>query len=146
MILSKSFGYALRSILYIAMVNRTRKHVTLNEIAEALGIPRHYLAKIMKRLVKKNILKSIKGPFGGFYLNEMTLDLTLIRIAEVTDEEKQLDSCVIRARSCGEYHHCPLHEQADSIKKQWNSLLLNTTIKDLLKKEGEEFVRSISVG
>jgi Rrf2 family transcriptional regulator, iron-sulfur cluster assembly transcription factor len=145
MILSKSFGYALRSILYVAMINRTRKHVTLNEIAKALGIPRHYLAKIMKRLVKKDILKSIKGPFGGFYLNEITLDLSLIRLAEVTDEAKQFDSCVICTRPCGEYHHCPLHEQADSIKKQWNNLLSNTRVKDLLKNEGEEFVRSISV-
>jgi Rrf2 family iron-sulfur cluster assembly transcriptional regulator len=144
MILSKSFGYALRGILYIAMVNRTRKHVTLNEIAETLGIPRHYLAKIMKRLVKKNILNSIKGPFGGFYLNERTLGLSLIRIAEVTDEGRQFDSCVIRARSCGDYGHCPLHGQADSIKKQWNSLLSDTTVGDLLINEGDEFVRSIS--
>lgn len=144
MILSKSFGYALRSILYVAMKNKTRKHITLDEIAHALSIPRHYLAKIMKRLVKKKIIASIKGPTGGFFLTEQTLNISLDSLADVTGEAKQLNSCVLRTRACDDYVHCPMHEQTNHIRNQWKDLLLNTTIRDLLKEDDESYVLTIS--
>ena len=65
MIFSKSFGYALRGVLYVAL-SADKGPVQLNEIAEALGVPRHFMGKIMKRLAHNSILDSQKGPSGGF--------------------------------------------------------------------------------
>jgi len=73
MLLSKSFGYALRGVLYVAMMNASKKKVQLDEMAEKLAVPRHFLAKVMKRVVKEGILSSVRGLNGGFCINESTL-------------------------------------------------------------------------
>ena len=50
MIFSKSFGYAIRGILYIAVMKNEKQRVQLDEMAGKLNIPRHFLGKIMKRM------------------------------------------------------------------------------------------------
>ncbi|HET7896419.1 MAG TPA: Rrf2 family transcriptional regulator, partial [Flavisolibacter sp.] len=62
-IFSKSFGYSLRGILFVAL-RETHTPVQLDEMAESLGVPRHFMGKIMKQLVKQGILSSLKGPTG----------------------------------------------------------------------------------
>ena len=69
MFLSKSFGYALRGVLYVALIDKEKRKVRLDEIAEKLSVPRHFLAKIMKTMVKESVLQSTKGPYGGFCLD-----------------------------------------------------------------------------
>src|SRR5689334_17340699 len=85
MFFSKSFGYALRGILYVAVMKGRNERVRLDKIAEDLQVPRHFLGKIMKRLVKADILSSVQGHQGGFSINEKTLTTTLIKIVEVTE-------------------------------------------------------------
>ena len=70
MIFSKTFGYALRGVLYLSTINEDKPRVQLDEIAAKLSIPRHFLGKVMKKLVKEGVLSSMKGPFGGFSVNE----------------------------------------------------------------------------
>ena len=80
MILSKSFGYALRGILYVALMKDEQRNVRLDEIARALSVPRHFLGKIMMAVVKAGILKSARGQGGGFYIHESTLQTPLIKV------------------------------------------------------------------
>jgi Rrf2 family protein len=68
MFLSKSFGYALRGILYIAVMQDENRKVQIDEIATKLSVPKHFLGKIMQQVVKAGLLKSTKGPYGGFSL------------------------------------------------------------------------------
>jgi Rrf2 family transcriptional regulator, iron-sulfur cluster assembly transcription factor len=45
MIFSKSFGYALRSVLYVALVKDEKEKTQLDEIAGALNVPRYFLGE-----------------------------------------------------------------------------------------------------
>jgi DNA-binding IclR family transcriptional regulator len=59
--LSKSCIYALRSLVYIGQ-NATQQHkLGIKEIAEELDLPSHFLSKILQRLVKHEIVQSVKG-------------------------------------------------------------------------------------
>ena len=80
MLFSKSFGYALRGILYIASMQDEHRLIQIDEIAAQLNVPRYFMGKILKRLVKENILLSTKGPYGGFSLHQQTLSLPLLPI------------------------------------------------------------------
>ena len=53
MIFSKSFGYAIRSILYVAIMRDEKRYVQVEEIASKLSVPRHFMGKIMKKLAKE---------------------------------------------------------------------------------------------
>jgi len=145
MVFSKSFGYALRGILYVALVSETRARVQLDEMADQLAVPRHFLGKVMKNLVKEGILDSVRGPSGGFYMNEQTLQTPLYRLIEITGEVEEMSMCVLRLRKCNAQHPCPMHSEAIQMRGQWQQLLSSTTIGDLLRKDQPDFIQSIAV-
>lgn len=144
MIFSKSFGYALRGILYIAVMKDEKRYVQVEEIASKLAAPRHFMGKIMKKLAKEKILISTKGPSGGFILNEHTLLMPLMDLIMITDSVEIFNTCVLRAKECNGSNPCPLHPQMESVKHNLKSILSDTTIADLLEGERPEFIRSIS--
>lgn len=142
MIFSKSFGYAIRGILYVALMSDRETNVALDELADNLNIPRHYLGKVMKRIVKEGIIDSRRGPSGGFQANDKTFQISLLKLFEITGEIKQFNSCILRLRSCSETNPCPLHTESGIIKKQWYALMENTTINDLLKRDLSALIKN----
>lgn len=145
MIFSKSFGYALRGILYIALVQEDEgRKVQVDEIAEQLGVPRHFMGKILKGLVKDGLLQSVKGPYGGFALASGTLNTSLFALIELTDGLNTFKNCVLHLRVCNAVNPCPLHFQMEKIKRNLHEVLLGTVVADLLKKDKEQFIKSIA--
>ena len=144
MFLSKSFGYAFRGVLYVALVEKEDRKVQLDEIAKKLSVPRHFLAKIMKTMVKEGIIQSTKGPNGGFSLNKKTLNTRLIKLVSITDGVEQFNSCVLSLRKCNSKNPCPLHYQMLKLRDEMLAQFSKTTIGDLLNKENPDFIKSIS--
>src|SRR5215207_542944 len=116
MFLSKSFGYALRAILYIAAMQDEQRKVQIDEIATRLSVPRHFLGKIMQQMVKAGLLKSTKGPYGGFFLADETLATPVIRLVEITDGMEQFRMCVLKLKYCNGLTPCPLHYEMEEVK------------------------------
>jgi len=144
MIFSKSFGYALRGILYVAIMNETKNRIQLDEIAEKLTVPRYFLGKIMNRLVKDGVLASEKGHNGGFRINDKTINTSLLKLVKITGDSEMFDSCVLRLRKCNSKNPCPLHHEIETLRNQWHQLLAETTVNDLLKKDQPDFIKSIA--
>jgi Rrf2 family protein len=132
MTFSKSFGYALRGILYIAGTGYNRPKVQLDEIANKLAVPKHFLGKIMKKAVKNGVLNSTKGPYGGYSLNDQTLSTPLIELAIITNSRNGFDDCVLHLDKCDADRPCPLHYQMLHYKKDVYTLFASTTIGDLI--------------
>lgn len=145
MIFSKSFGYALRGVLYVRMAGENKKMVQLDEIARELVIPRHFLGKVFKKLVKEGVLSSLKGPYGGYCINEKTIEITLLQLVDMTGEPEEFSSCVLRLRKCDAENPCPMHHQIESLREQWQIVLTSTTIGDLVRKDNPDFIKSIAV-
>jgi len=144
MIFSKSFGYAIRSVLYVAIMRDEKRYVQVEEVASQLAVPRHFMGKIMKKLAKEKILVSTKGPSGGFILSDHTLNMSLMTVIEIIDGVKIFDSCALRAKECNSLNPCPMHFQLEPVKHSLKSVLSDTTIGDLLKENKSEFIKSIS--
>lgn len=144
MFLSKSFGYALRGVLYIALVDKEGRKVQLDEIAEKLSVPRHFLAKIMKMMVKEGILSSTKGPYGGFFLNEVTLKTKLIQLVKITDGVEQFNTCVLSLRKCNSIDPCPLHFQMLKLRDGMMAEFSAKKLGDLLDEKNPDFIKTIS--
>jgi Rrf2 family transcriptional regulator, iron-sulfur cluster assembly transcription factor len=144
MIFSKSFGYAVRGVLYIALMQDEKRYVQVEEIAEKLAVPRHFMGKILKNLVKEGVVSSIKGPSGGFTINEQTLQFTLYRIFAITDGLDTFHNCVLRVKECNSSSPCPMHGHMEDIKAKMKAVLIDTTFNDLLSENKDEFIKSIS--
>jgi Rrf2 family protein len=130
MLLPQTAEYALRAVLHIASFDQDRS-VRVDDIADALGIPRNYLSKTLHQLVRAGILTSTRGPSGGFRLAFPAEELTLERIISrfVVSTERQ---CLLGQGPCGEWPGCAVHERWAPIAMQMRDFFGGTTVADLL--------------
>jgi Rrf2 family protein len=77
--LSSTAQQAIHAVLYIA-ANSGEGPVRVGDVARALGCPRNYLSKTLHGLVRAGVLRSERGPRGGFRLADAPERLTLARI------------------------------------------------------------------
>ena len=82
--ISRSTGYALVAVGYIAK-NYKDGTVLAARISKEYGIPLEYLLKILQQLVRANVLRSKRGPRGGFFLARPAEDITMLQAIEAVD-------------------------------------------------------------
>ena len=145
MTLTKSFGYALRGILYVALSGADKRRIQLDEISKTLRLPRYFLGKVMLRLAKEGILDSGKGYNGGFCVNESTLDTTLYQLLELTGNPHEAGTCALSLKKCNPQNPCPIHQEATVINDQWNRLFAKKTIRDLLARSESNLLESLTI-
>jgi Rrf2 family protein len=129
-IFSKTCEYAIRSVFFIAHRTENGNKVSIKEIAEGISSPEHFLAKILQDLSKRGIVNSAKGPNGGFFMNEISLQRPLVDIVEAIDGNKLFIGCGLGLVSCSSIKPCPLHNQFEVIRNDIHQMLLKTTIKN----------------
>ncbi len=81
---SGSTAYGLLAVGYIAK-NQQKGLVLSHDIANHYNIPLEYLFKIMQEMVRANILRSKRGPRGGFSLAKSPKKITLLEIIEAVE-------------------------------------------------------------
>jgi len=82
--ISRSTGYALLAAGYLAQ--HQKEGITLSQdISKKYNIPLEYLLKILQQLVKANVLRSKRGPRGGFSLARPVKKITLLQVIEAVD-------------------------------------------------------------
>ncbi|MCR5160997.1 MAG: Rrf2 family transcriptional regulator [Lachnospiraceae bacterium] len=84
MILSKKSRYGLRALVDLS-VNSKTEHMALNLIAERNGISPQYLEQVFAALRRAGIVKSIKGPQGGYLLGRPAGKITVSEIVLALD-------------------------------------------------------------
>ncbi len=89
---SSKSEHALHAMLYVAAMKD--RICTIDEISVNEKIPREYLAKILRELVRKGLLRSFKGIFGGYKLAKSPGRISFLDIIEAMDGPLTLVSCV----------------------------------------------------
>ncbi|MCD6395466.1 MAG: Rrf2 family transcriptional regulator [Planctomycetes bacterium] len=79
--MSTTAHYGLIAAAYIAE-QADEGRVKASTISAKYGIPLEYLIKILQQMVKANILRSKRGPTGGFILACPAKEITLLEIIE----------------------------------------------------------------
>ena len=139
---SKTFGYALRATVFVALHGSLEKKVGLLEIADQLGIPNHFLGKIMQDLVRHGLLDSTKGPNGGFFPNEHTPVTPLTDILKITDGNLVFDQCALGIKRCNAANPCPLHDDFAACRNEMIRSLSTKTVQTLAEEvaAGQSFL------
>jgi Rrf2 family protein len=82
--LTRASSYALHAVAHMAATGEDRP-VASHHIAKARGIPELFLLKILKPLVSARILRSVKGPNGGYRLAKPATKITMLEVVEAVD-------------------------------------------------------------
>jgi Rrf2 family protein len=127
MILSRTTQYAIQALIYMA--TQPRGVAVLNRnIAENLGAPPTYLAKVLQNLCRGNLLYSYRGKQGGFCLQEGGEKITLMQIVIITEGPGFTKDCVLGLKICNDKAPCPMHKQWYPIKQEIVKLLESQTL------------------
>lgn len=115
---SKSCEYAIRAVLHIIAHSEGGKRINIGELSNAIGTPRHFTAKLLQSLTRKEIILSAKGPGGGFYFDHDGPDISLMSIVEAIDGKDSFSRCALGLDECSEERPCPLHSHYKGIRLQ----------------------------
>ena len=99
MILTTKARYAVMAVIEIASQN-SLKPISLSEISKSQNISLSYLEQIFVFLRKNNIVKSIKGPGGGYILSKNKSEISVSDIIKAIDEPIKMTRCSIEKQSC----------------------------------------------
>lgn len=131
---SKSCQYAIRAVLYLAEEGKGGQCVGVKEIAENLGVPGPFLAKLLQQLSRNHIIGSTKGPHGGFCMGQKHLENPLIKVIECIDGPDVFSSCALSLPECNAANPCPLHYQSLAYKQGLLKLLKDKTIAEVAQQ------------
>ncbi len=126
--ISGAVSLALHTMALLAMQRRQR--LTNQEIAEMLGASGHHLAKVMQRLAKAELVDSVSGPCGGFTLKKPAKETSLLAVYEAIEGPLVRRGCLLSEPIC-RGSCCVLGEVLDSIHRQLQDYLENTTLAEL---------------
>lgn len=93
--------YALRAVLALARDSKNGKPVSIKTIAEHEDISAEFLEQIFFKLRRAGLIRSVRGPSGGFFFAKALESITLLDILEASGEGLGLSPC-----SCGSKTSC----------------------------------------
>ena len=133
MLVTRETDYAVRTVLYLARDSSRRASVT--EIAEAMRIPKSFLAKLLQRLVRHHILSSSRGVSGGFQLARKPSDINLLSILEAVQGPAGINVCAIDSKRCEMSKSCTVHPVWVDVRKEVERRLKRETIAKLINRD-----------
>jgi Rrf2 family iron-sulfur cluster assembly transcriptional regulator len=130
-VLSHTSDYALRAALVLGRAYG-RQSVPVDDVAEATGAPRNYLAKVLNSLAKAGLVTSARGPSGGFALASPPESITLAAIIDQFDEPHHHTRCLLGNGPCTPNEPCSAHTEWIAVLEARRAPLLRLTLADLL--------------
>lgn len=127
---SNTCEYAIRALTHLAQTT-PGEFCQLSEIAKAQTIPPAFLGKILQNLVRAGILRSARGPGGGYQLAYPPAEISLLDVRHVIDGSDDLNRCAVGLNPCSDDTPCPLHETFKPLREAIHRFLSETTLRDL---------------
>lgn len=130
--LSKTGQHAIRALIALAELPEG-KYAGANAIAESIGAPPNYLAKLLQRYSEEGLVVSQKGLNGGFRLARDARAITLFEVLAPVEDLKRWSNCVLGRDRCCDELPCRLHKQWKVIKESYILLLSETTLAEVVE-------------
>lgn len=122
--------YAVTAMLDLA-IHYEIGPITLSDIAMRQGISLSYLEQLFAKLRKKGLVKSVRGPGGGYGLSLPAKDISITDVVLAVDENVSTMKCAGKA-NCQDNHACLTHDLWEDLSKQIYKFLSDISLQDLM--------------
>ena len=129
--LSNTCKTAIKAVIYLSSKFDTEGNAGIKKIAEFINASEHTVGKILQTLVRQNIINSMKGPTGGFYISKEQQKQPVINIVEAIDGKQIFTSCGLGLSKCSSSHPCPIHDDYKEARDIIENLFRQKRVMDL---------------
>ena len=125
--------YAVTAILDLAFHEQSGP-VSLSHISRRQAISLSYLEQLFTRLRKHELVKSTRGPGGGYSLNRPAQAIAVADVIAAVDEmiDRTRGS---GAGNCHDGQQCLTHDLWDDLSEQIHALLCGISLQDFLDED-----------
>ncbi len=128
---SKACEYGIRALTVIAKASDEDRKLGIKEICEKAQTPISFTAKILQTLVKKGLIRSQKGPSGGFYIDNQLAQVSLYDVVEAIDGSAVFEKCGLGLKACDASRPCPLHDEFEVVRDQLEQMCKSNDLQTL---------------
>lgn len=136
MLISSKSEYGLRALMDIA-INDKGNPVSRSGISQRQQIPLPYLTQVLRTLVNGGLLKSNRGPSGGYTLNREPRDISVLDVVTLLQGPVSPAGCAGAGGATGECEKldgCGLVGVWSELKSSSENVLGQTTLWDIISK------------
>ncbi len=126
--------YGVRALVELAM-HFGEGQVQASEIAYKQGIPEAYLEQVMTALNKFGLVRSRRGPQGGYTLGMDPADITLSMVMTTLEGNTSPLDCITSPTDCMFSDSCAQQEVWKSVEDSIQSVLSNTTLAHIAQRQ-----------
>ena len=128
--------YAVMAMADLAK-NNAKDPTSLTEISLRQGISISFLEQLFLKLRKDNLVKSVRGPLGGYVLSKPPEEIKLLSIISAVDEKIKTVKCRKESKKgCnGKSIKCITHNLWDDLETHINQFFEDNTLNDVLFRE-----------
>ncbi len=135
--ISTKSRYGLRAVLDIAY-HSAGLSTQVKDISARQDISPRYIEQIFQKLKRAGIVKSIRGPAGGYYLARKFDEISVGDIVRATEGAIQLVHCTDSAkngrRTCDRMQQCVVRDVWAEATDRLMTYLDSVTLQDLCKE------------
>jgi len=111
------------------------KPVTIRKISERQDVSVAYLEQILNRLRKAGLIKSVKGPGGGYLLSKNPVEISIAAILKELEGPVAITSCLNPQEGCVRVDSCVTHLLWKALGEQVEAFLQTITLRNLVAGE-----------
>ena len=130
--LSTKGRYAVMAMVDLAATS-TGQPIALADIANRQEISLSYLEQLFSKLRRNGLVKSVRGPGGGYLLSRTAAELRVADIITAVDEPVRATRCVPgSSRGCkSDLGRCLTHDLWEELGHQIHLYLSSVTLEDV---------------
>lgn len=123
------YGLMLMTIL----AHAGRGEVVSAKTMQELGLPRSFLVKIAKELIRAGMIGAKEGRGGGYYLKMESRKITLRQLVETLEGKVATAACVMGNHQCSMEKECQHSEVMKKLSREIEEVLEKYSLDQLVK-------------
>ena len=140
---SRKIDYGLRAMIHLAGVP-AGKISSLQDLSVTLHLPREFLAKILKHLAARGLVRSARGAHGGYQLARPARDISFLEVIEAVEGPVQLNVCLDDKDRCDVSAGCTMYHVWKAGQDRMLEVYRRTSLAELVSEP--EPMRPIALG
>ena len=136
--------YGLRAAIYLSNQDPDRS-CSIAEIARHQSVPRKFLEKIVRDLIHSGLLRSKRGPYGGYSLARSPHEISFQDVIEALEGPIAVNVCMDQHMSCDHLPRCTMLGVWNEVQRKVTDIFTHTTLADLTRTPCQALLSSSSL-